>query len=37
MVQLRRLLLTYGITSLEVFAPDPEFDDLNVERYLATL
>ncbi len=34
---LRRLLDTYGIAPIELEPPDQEFDDLNVERYLATL
>lgn len=34
---LRALLDCYGLTPVEVFEDDPEYDALNVERYLATL
>ncbi len=34
---LRALLDCYGLQPVEVFEDDPEYDSLNVERYLATL
>ena len=34
---LRALLDCYGIAPAELLDDDPEFDALNVERYLATL